>query len=65
MARQRDGHPESRLAFQTWFKLGIGHQFQGSEPSEDATIRIGFDAQTLMVLRWARYAEYSRPACRT
>ncbi|MDD1651379.1 MAG: M12 family metallopeptidase [Methylococcaceae bacterium] len=32
-------------AFQTWFKLGIGISFKEVSHPEDATIRIGFDAQ--------------------
>jgi len=36
---------EVGLAFQTWFKLGIGISFKEVSHPEDATIRIGFDAQ--------------------
>lgn len=32
-------------AFQTWFKLGLGISFKEVKQPEDATIRIGFDAQ--------------------
>jgi hypothetical protein len=36
---------EVGAAFQTWFKLGIGISFREVSRPEDATIRIGFDAQ--------------------
>jgi hypothetical protein len=36
---------EVGIAFQTWFKLGIGISFKEASRPEDATIRISFDAQ--------------------
>ena len=36
---------EVGIAFQAWFKLGIGISFKEVSRPEDATIRIGFDAQ--------------------
>lgn len=36
---------EVSIAFQAWFKLGIGISFKEVSRPEDATIRIGFDAK--------------------
>jgi hypothetical protein len=36
---------EVGVAFQTWFKLGLGISFKEASRPEDATLRIGFDAQ--------------------